>query len=156
MMTRDPLLEAIASLWQEADPVPEGLVGRMQAVAAAEAALADAALDYELMLLVERSAELAGARSAATTYTLRFGTDGLDLLVRIAASRDGSRLDGWLVPPTQMQATATRTDDSERTWSADVDEHGRFSFTDLPPGLYRVWLSTDDGARPFGTPTFEI
>ena len=84
-MSRDELYGQLRDLWTEADPVPDGLVQRMRAVVSAEAAL-DIDLDYELMQLLERSAELAGTRSSGDTsaYTLRFALEGIDLLVRAA------------------------------------------------------------------------
>lgn len=121
--------------------------------------LADSDLDYELMMLVSRSREVAGARSAAGTsaYTLRFEADGVDLLVRVSGEgEDKARLDCWVVPPEEMKVHATRIDD-ERTYDAEVDEHGRFEFAGLPRGLYRIWLTPlGEGSKPFGTPAFEI
>ena len=100
-MTRDPMLDRIHEMWSAVDPVPDGLVARMQAAAAAEVELAATDLDYELLLLIERSTQLAGTRSASTTYTLRFGADGLDLLVRVAPEADATRLmaEVGLTPP---------------------------------------------------------
>lgn len=156
-MTPDPILDDLARMWGERDPVPGGLVARMQAAAASEAALAEAELDYELMLLIERSGELAGVRGASTTsYTLRFAGEGLDLLLRVAQGGSEARLDGWVVPPGPLAVRAARVDD-DATWLAEVDAHGRFEFGHLPAGLYRIWLTPEsDEARPFGTPAFEI
>jgi hypothetical protein len=130
----------------------------MRAVAAAEAALADTDLDYELMLLVGRSTELAGTRGGSA-YTLRFTADGLDLLVRVAPNDGGTRVDGWIVPPVPVTVQAAQVD-GERTWDTEVGLEGRFEFAELPNGLYRLWLnptdSTDEGLKPFGTPAFEI
>ena len=92
-----------------ATPCPTGLVERMQAVAAAEVTLSATDLDYELMLLVERSTELVGTRGTDTAYTLRFGGDDLDLLVRAGGGNGGptSRLDGWIVPPAPITVRAS-------------------------------------------------
>lgn len=166
-MTRDEMFDRLESLWSERDPVPEGLVERMQALVAAEVTLALTDLDYELMMLIERSAELAGTRGAASTgtaYTLRFGTGDLDLLVRAGGRNGGdtTRLDGWVVPPAELTVRATKlagatTSDAEQSWETSVDAQGRFEFTDLPAGLYRLWLTPADAdAKPFGTPAFEI
>ena len=116
---RDELLDAVRRMWTERDPVPEGLVARMQAVAAA----ADTDLDVELMLLVERSAELAGARGSATAYTLRFEYGELQLLVRVGGDGESRRLDGWVTPSTAMTVRAVGTGDTPRSmwpWSATV------------------------------------
>jgi hypothetical protein len=149
----------LAQMWEAADPVPEGLVARMQAVAAAEAELVESDFDYELMLLVERSAELAGTRGSAA-YTLRFAYDDVDLLVRAAGDSDTpvARLDGWIVPPGEItvRAQLVNRDDTSYEWESVVDGHGRFEFRDLPTGMVRLWLMPGGGARPFATPTFEI
>ncbi len=163
-MNRDRVFDELEAMWTHRDPMPTGLVERMQAVAAAEATLADTDLDYELMLLIERSTELAGTRGAATTaYTLTFTADGLDLMVRVGGARDDgtTRLDGWIVPPAPATVRATQVQDAAdgepRSWEAEIDERGRFEFAALPPGLYRLWLDArDDDAKAFGTPAFEI
>lgn len=151
------IFDDLELMWSDQDPVPEGLVQRMQAVAAAEAALRDTDLDYELMLLIERSTELAGTRGSSA-YTLRFGVEDLDLLVRVGGGVGPvSRLDGWIVPPAPVTVRATRIDDGEDSWEVAVDDRGRFEFPELPVGLYRLWLTaTGEDAKAFGTPAFEI
>ncbi|MEZ5096101.1 MAG: hypothetical protein R2731_08200 [Nocardioides sp.] len=157
-MSRDTVFDALEQMWDGRDPVPVGLVARMQAVAQAEVALADTDLDYELMMLVERTSVLAGTRSATTAYTLRFATGDLDLLVR-AGGGDGevARLDGWIVPPAPAAVRATQVGGDERSWEVAVDAQGRFEVPELPAGLYRLFLTpSDPDAKPFGTPAFEI
>ncbi|MGL5826985.1 MAG: hypothetical protein ACRCYU_19555 [Nocardioides sp.] len=149
----------LAHMWERVDPLPDGLIGRMQIVAAAEQELVDADLDYELMLLVDRSHVLAGARGGAA-YTLRFAYAGVDLLVRAAGAEQGpdTRLDGWLVPSREVtvRAQLMTVDHGSTEWESVVDANGRFEFHGLPPGLVRLWLTPADGARPFATPAFEI
>lgn len=161
----EPGLRDLAAMWESVDPVPPGLVARMRAATAAESLLACSDLDHELMLLVERSTELAGARGSAA-YTLRFSYEDVDLLVRAAGSNGVplTRLDGWIVPPGEISVRAQllRGDESgtaaasgeER--SAVVDDNGRFEFADLPSGLVRLWLMPADGTSPITTPVFEI
>src|SRR4249919_4119051 len=97
-LTDDDLLAGVRTHWESTDPVPTGMVARLQTAAALAAS--DTDLDMELMLLVERTEELAGARGASTTaYTLRFAHDGVDLLLRVSSDGTASRLDGWVVPP---------------------------------------------------------
>ncbi len=173
-MSRDEIFDDLETMWSDRDPVPEGMVERMQALVAAEVTMALTDLDYELMILIERSAELAGTRGGAdtgtgTAYTLRFGTGDLDLLVRAGGRNGGgtTRLDGWVVPPAELTVRATRIADAssgaapggepEQSWEASVDDQGRFELTELPAGLYRLWLMPADAdAKPFGTPAFEI
>jgi hypothetical protein len=166
-MMSDPTFDDLTELWDAVDPVPEGLVARMQVVAAAEADLVSSDFDYELMLLVERSSELAGARGSSSAYTLRFAYDDIDLLVRAVGANDtppldsvGTRIDGWVVPPGEITVRAqyvTRDGGpGDREWESNVDGNGRFEFRDLPRGMVRLWLTPGGGGKPIATPTFEI
>jgi hypothetical protein len=162
-LSREGLLKIVREVWEDRDPVPEGLVERMQSVVQAEAILAEVDLDYELLLLVERSTELAGARGTAA-YTLRFAhsddSGDTEVLLRaVANDAGGARLDGWLAPPSPMRVRATEvTDHGEgRSYDVETDTRGRFEFADLPRGLYRLWLTPVDAeGAAFGTPAFEI
>lgn len=158
-----PVLGDLAAMWDAVDPVPPALVERMQTVATAEAVLVTSDLDYELMLLVERSFELVGARGSGA-YTLRFAYDDVDLLVRAAGSNGvpPTRLDGWIVPPGQITVRAQLLGGEEAPGRGEseretiVDGNGRFEFADLPTGMVRLWLLPADGTKPFATPVFEI
>ena len=167
-MSRDELLAVVRRVWTEHDPVPEGLVERMQAVVASEQS-ADFDLDYELLVLIERSHELSGTRGGGSgagadggpgaPYTLQYAHGDLALLVRVAAEEqpgDGGRLDGWLAPPAAMSVRALLVGD-DHEWNTEVDTRGRFEFRGLPSGLYRLALTPhENGARPFATPAFEL
>lgn len=149
--SREDLLRVVRDVWERRDPVPEHLVAAMQATAA----MATSDLDTELMELVERSAELAGARGS-TAYTLRFVHDDTDLLLRVAVDGDHSRVDGWVVPPEPMTVRAL-PGELPAPYAAVITESGRFELTDLPLGLLRLRLEPHDTTRPaFATPTFEI
>jgi hypothetical protein len=153
-LTREALLGVVRRVWRERDPVPADLVTKLQAVLATETL----DLDYELLVLVERSRELTGARGGSA-YTLQFAHGDVALLVRAAAEEqpgDGARLDGWLAPAAAMTVRAALVSD-EREWTTDVDARGRFEFRDLPSGLFRLWLTPRDAdLRAFGTPAFEL
>ena len=133
---------------------PTGMVARLQTAAALAAS--DTDLDMELMLLVERTEELAGARGASTTaYTLRFAHDGVDLLLRI--STDGA------VPAHRRLGGPARADHGHRAprrghrlATLEVGDTGRFELPDLTPGMLRLRLEPADGSTPFVTPAFEI
>jgi len=152
-LTDDALLAGIRTYWEAADPVPPGMMARLQTAAALAAS--DTDLDMELMLLVERSEELAGARGASTTaYTLRFAHDGVDLLLRISTDGTSPRIDGWVVPPSPINVVVLRDADVLATF--EVGDTGRFELPDLTPGMLRLRLEPVDGSTPFVTPAFEI
>ena len=149
----DDLLAGVRTYWEATDPVPEGMVARLQTAAALAAS--DTDLDIELMLLVERTEELAGARGSSTTaYTLRFAHDGVDLLLRVSTDGTQPRIDGWVVPPSPVAVTVLRDDDTLTT--LEVGDAGRFELPDLTPGMLRLRLEPLDGSTPFMTPAFEI
>lgn len=152
-MSREDLLDVVRRVWTERDPVPDGLVARMQA----GAATAGLDLDLELMLLVERSEELVGARGTSTAYTLRFEYAGTQLLLRVDGDESGCRVDGWLTPAAPMTVRALTVRGDLREWVATVSERGRFELPGLPPGMVRLRLEPDDATAPaLGTPAFEI
>jgi hypothetical protein len=153
-MSRERLLAIVRTVWEDRDPVPDGLIERMQSVAEMAEIEAGLDLELELMTLVDRSFELAGARGTAS-YTLRYVHGDTDLLLRVAANGDHSRVDGWVVPPEPMTIRALRDDPDNR--ATVVSDTGRFEITDLPLGLVRLRLEPHDATRPpFATPTFEI
>jgi hypothetical protein len=149
------LLDAVRRATAALDPVPAGMVERMVAVTR-DVADHDPDLELQLMLVVERFAELAGTRGGARAYTLRFGGEGLDLLVRVGVSDEGrGRLDGWIVPAAGGPVTIHEVGGHGRTFEGAAAETGRFEFPDLPTGFYRVSLELADD-QTFGTPAFEI
>jgi hypothetical protein len=156
----DDLYAGIRAYWDCHDSVPEGMVARLQEAAALAASdLYGVGLDIELMLLVERTEELAGARGgSATAYTLRFAHDGVDLLLRVSGDGDSSRIDGWVVPPSPIAVVVQR--DTAAGWTDDatfdVGDTGRFELADLAPGMLRLRLEPTDGTTSFLTPAFEI
>src|SRR6478736_7539254 len=150
-LSRDALLSIVRDVWDRHDPVPASLITSMQATAA----IAASDLDVELMELVERTTELAGARGT-TAYTLRFVHGDTDLLLRIAVDGDRSRVDGWIVPPEPMTVRAIAGTEPA-SHDAVVSDAGRFELTDLPLGMLRLRIEPHDTSRPaFATPTFEI
>jgi hypothetical protein len=152
----EPLLVAVRRATDAVDPVPDGMVERMVAVTR-DIAHADPDLELQLMLVVERFAELVGTRGGARSYTLRFGGEGVDLLVRVGVSEEEgrARLDGWLVPAESAPVQVREVGGEGRTYESLAEASGRFEFPDLPTGFYRVSLKLA-GDQTFGTPAFEI
>jgi hypothetical protein len=152
----EQLLEAVRRAAAAHDPVPSGMVERMVAVTR-DIADHDPDLELQLMLVVERFAELVGTRGGARSYTLRFGGEGVDLLVRVGVSEEEgrARLDGWLVPASSAPVQIRQVGGEGLTYDSVAEVSGRFEFNDLPTGFYRVSLQLGD-ERTFGTPAFEI
>lgn len=138
------------------DPVPAGMVERMVAVTR-DFADHDPDLELQMLLVVERFEELVGTRGGARSYTLRFGGEGVDLLVRVGVSEEEgrARLDGWLVPAESAPVQIREVGGEGRTFEGTAADTGKFEFPDLPTGFYRVSLKLADD-QTFGTPAFEI
>ena len=152
----EQLLDSVRRAAAAYDPVPPGMVDRMVAVTR-DIADHDPDLELQLMLVVERFAELVGTRGGARSYTLRFGGEGIDLLVRVGVSEEEgrARLDGWVVPAAGGPVQIHEVGGEGRTFDGTAAETGRFEFPDLPTGFYRVSLKLADD-QTFGTPAFEI
>jgi hypothetical protein len=152
----EPLLADVRRATAAFDPLPAGMVERMVAVTR-DVVDHDPDLELQLMLVVERFAELVGTRGGARSYTLRFGGEGVDLLVRVGvAEEEGrARLDGWLVPAESAPVQIREVGGEGRTYDGVAEASGRFEFPDLPTGFYRVSLKLADD-QTFGTPAFEI
>ena len=150
------LLAVVRRATDAVDSVPDGMVDRMVLVTR-DAADHDPDLELQLMLVVERFTELVGTRGGARSYTLRFGGEGVDLLVRVGVSEEEgrARLDGWLVPAESAPVQVREVGGEGRTYEGVAEDTGRFEFPDLPTGFYRVSLKLADD-QTFGTPAFEI
>ena len=155
-LPEEQLLEAVRRAADTCDPVPPGMVERMVAVTR-DIVDHDPDLELQLMLVVERFAELVGTRGGARSYTLRFGGEGVDLLVRVGVSEEEgrARLDGWLVPAAGGPVQVHEVGGGGRRYDGVAADTGRFEFPDLPTGFYRVSLRLADD-QTFGTPAFEI
>ena len=105
-------------------PCPPGMVDRMVAVTR-DVADHDPDLELQLMLVVERFAELVGTRGGARSYTLRFGGEGVDLLVRVGVSEEEgrARLDGWIVPAASGPVAIHEVGGEGRTFEGDGGRH---------------------------------
>ena len=152
----EPLLDAVRRSSARCDPVPEGFVHRMVTVTR-DVAREDPDLELELMLVMERFSDLVGTRSGARSYTLRFGGDGVDVLVRVGVSEDEgrARVDGWVVPAVAIPVQIRQVGGEGRCFDGVAAADGRFEFAELPTGFYRVSLQLPED-RTFGTPAFEI
>jgi hypothetical protein len=140
-------LDRMAQLYTTLDPVPAGLVDRVQFGITLDALHAEIA---EL----QRSSELAGVRSDAAT-AITFTSASLSIMITISqVSADRVRIDGWIAPGAHAQVDL-RLEDGVSSQTADAD--GRFVFDDVTRGLAQFVVRTDgDEGRPVITPSIEI
>jgi len=149
----DALMNRIAAMYNEADPVPAHLVDELIFRVSLDA------LHAELASLVEPEMAMAsrgGAVQPTEVKTLTFSSDSLTTMVTISPSGpDRVRIDGWAAPgagaSVELRQGAVST-------FATADEDGRFVFEDVPHGLTRfVVRPADTGAHPpVVTPAVEI
>jgi hypothetical protein len=145
------VLARMAALYDDIDPMPTGVVDRI------EFALTLDALHAEVAEL-QRTAELAGVRSAEATEarTVTFASSSLTVMITItAATAQSVRLDGWAAPGGEV-AVELRTETATLRTEADAD--GRFVFDDVPRGLARLLLTPAEstGLTPVVTPSIEL
>jgi hypothetical protein len=150
------LWEELAVMWNAKDPMPQRLVEHVLVALATD----DIDAEYELLHLVSRTTELAGARGAGDALTISFSGESFALLLRVSGiGAKARRVDGWVTPARRMKVTVKQ---KSKSWDADVDAHGRFELSDLPGGLSRFWLvsaatpEADEERELFATPTFEL
>lgn len=147
------ILQQIAMLFEQADPVPTGLVERV------EFGLTLDALEAEVAQLQRMESSLAGARSgsagdASAINTVTFTSESLSVTISITATGvDTVRIDGWAAPGAGLQIELRRVGSSQVT-SADQD--GRFVLEDVPKGLAKFVITGAAGTSSVITPSMEL
>jgi len=144
-------LRQMARLYDAIDPVPSGLVERIQFGITLDALHAEIA---EL----QRSGDLTGVRAEELTEarTVTFTSSSSSTMVTITPmSAERARIDGWVAPGGGVTVQA-RTSEGVTTTVADGD--GRFVFDDLPRGLVQFTVRPPQGVPhpPVLTPPIEI
>lgn len=144
-------LDRMVTLYEAVDPVPAGLVDRIQFGITLDGLHAEIA---EL----QRSEGLVGVRSGEATeaQTVTFTSASLTTMVTITPqSADSVRIDGWVAPGGGVSVELHIIDHSLRT-VADAD--GRFVFEDVPRGLAQFVLRVPSATpqKPVVTPSIEI
>jgi hypothetical protein len=145
------VLGRLASLYESIDPVPAGLLERL------EFGITLDALHAEIAGL-QRSDDLAGVRSGEATHaqTVTFTSASLTTMVTITPmSADRVRIDGWAAPGGGV-LVELRTAGAQLHTTADAD--GRFVFDDVARGLAQFVLRAPAGTAhaPVVTPSIEI
>jgi hypothetical protein len=141
-------LARLAELYDTLDPVPDGLVDRVQFGITLDALHAEIAQ-------LQRTADLVGVRSD-TAVAVTFTSENLSIMVTITpTSADRVRIDGWLAPgaPATVELRQREGVVTER-----ADDEGRFVFSEVNRGLaqFTVRLRDGDGGRPVITPSIEL
>jgi hypothetical protein len=145
------ILHGLAGVYDTLDPVPGGLVERIQFGITLDALHAEIA---EL----QRTGDLVGVRAEEMTEarTVTFTSTTLTTMVTITPiSSERARIDGWVAPGGGVTVEA-RTGEGVTTAVADGD--GRFVFEDLARGMVQFTVRPPRGVAnpPVLTPTIEI
>ena len=147
-------LRELAELYSVLDPVPAGLVERLQFGVTLDA------LHAELAQLQRHEPELTGVRAddpePTEAQTITFTSDSITTMITITpAGPDTVRLDGWVAPGggvlIELRTTGSRH-------SAAADANGRFVFDDVPHGLAQFLIRPPrpDQGHPVITPSIEL
>jgi hypothetical protein len=145
------LLDSLRAFYDEHDPVPAGLVERI------EFGLTLDALEAEVATLTQLDLASAGARSTPEAVrAVTFTSDSLTTMVTITPLEPGSvRVDGWATPGAGVRVELLRDDGRSETVA---DEDGRYVFERVPAGLARfaLHLPAADGGATVLTPALEL
>lgn len=145
------VLRLIAGIRDRTDPVPTGLVERIQFGITLDALHAEIA---EL----QRSGDLTGVRSEGTdeVRTVTFASTSRTAMVTMTPSSSGRvRIDGWIAPGDGVRVELRMV--GESLWTT-ADPDGRFVFIDVARGLAQFVLRPpgDPAGDPVITPSIEI
>lgn len=144
------VLGQAAQVYNAVDPVPSGLVDRIQFGITLDALHAEIAQ-------LQRSGDLAGVRSedATTTQTVTFTSARLTTMVTITEiDAERVRIDGWVVPGGGVSVELRLVNEVQST-AADAD--GRFVFPEVPRGFAQFVLRPPTSAQqPVITPSVEL
>jgi hypothetical protein len=144
-------MAALRALWDVADPMPSGLVDRVQF--GLEPDPDGDVVDVEVSRLVEMTAPVA-ARSDEFTRLVTFQSDSLTIMVMLERAIDGTtRIDGWLTPGAVLRIELRCP---AGPMSTDSDGAGRFSLDAVPTGAVRLIVHDAGRACRIITPTIEL
>ena len=133
------LLNFLRAYYDEHDPVPDGLVERIQFELTLDA------LHAELATLMQMDMAGAGVRSAApeAVRTITFTSESLTTMVTLTPQPDGTvRVDGWATPGAGIRVELLLADGPRETYA---DDDGRFVFEDVPSGLAKFVMHVPRG-----------
>jgi hypothetical protein len=146
------LLNSLRAFYDEHDPVPDGLVERIQFELTLDA------LHAEVATLTQLDLSDAGARGSATesVRTITFTSESATTMVTVSPQgEDLVRVDGWAAPGAGIRVELLLADGTRETIA---DEDGRFVFDQVPSGLakFALHLPADTGSATVVSPTIEL
>jgi len=146
------VLNSVRAYYEESDPVPDGLVERIQFELTLDA------LHAEVATLTRMDLAEASIRSAATeaVRTITFTSESLTTMVTVTPQPDGTvRVDGWASPGAGIRVEVLLADSTRETYA---DSDGRFVFENLPSGLAKFAQHIPQGSEfaTVLTPTIEL
>jgi hypothetical protein len=128
------LLDRLGVLWDQRDPVPAGLAGRL------EFRLTLDALETEVATLMLLDPATSGSRAGdtETVRTVTFTSETLDTMVTLTDAPDGTvRVDGWIAPGAVLRVELLL---EGFRLEVESDDDGRFVLESVPKGLARFAL----------------
>ena len=143
------LLNSLRAYYDEHDPVPDGLVERIQFELTLDA------LHAEVATLTQLDLADAGARSTETesVRTITFTSESITTMVTLTAEGEGTvRVDGWAAPGAGIRVEILLADGPRET---HADDDGRFVFEAVPNGLAKFALHPGAGGTVV-SPTIEL
>lgn len=147
---------ALRTMWEEADPMPSGLVERVRfavELADLDGGCPPDALDIELARLVEVTS-LAAARSDEFTRLVTFQSDSLTIMITVERRLGGTlRVDGWLSPGACHRIELRCPTGA---MSTESDDAGRFALDAVPAGMAQLVVHDVEGTYRVLTPPIEI
>jgi hypothetical protein len=147
----DAVLRELRGMYASVDPVPAGLVERIQFAVDLED------LDVEVGRLTGTPALAGSVRAAEHSRLITFDSDSMTIMVNLTATEDGDvRVDGWLAPPGSHRIEL-RTETARLL--ATADDQGRFVLSSVPHGLAQLVVEPtgpDGSARSVVTPSLLI
>jgi hypothetical protein len=146
------LLNSLRAYYDESDPVPDGLVDRIQFEITLDA------LHTEVATLTQLDMATAGTRSATTeaVRTITFSSESLTTMVTLTPLDDGTvRVDGWAAPGAGIRVELLLPGGPRNTYA---DEDGRFVFEAVPCGLakFALHVPRDSEFSTVLSPTIEL
>jgi hypothetical protein len=146
----DELMNQVARLVNELDPMPPGLVERAQFAVAIDD-IDD--IDLEVAQWADNRT-LAGVRGGLPG-TITFFVGDLTVMVNVTRTGERQRIDGWLVPAGAHGVEVRVADHGSSTTTAD--EGGRFVLTEVPRGTTQLLVRMHaEQSRTVVTPTVDL